>query len=194
LNLAAEDNMQVCNLTTPAQIFHALRRQMVRPLRKPLIIMSPKSLLRNPAATSTLAEMATGSFQRVIPDQSKAEPQAARKVLLCSGKIYYELVNEREKRGAHDVAILRLEQIYPVGDELIAALAPYRDGTPLVWVQDEPANMGAWYFVNAKLPELLGHRLPLTRVSRAESASPATGSPKAHLIEQGMILKEAFEG
>jgi 2-oxoglutarate dehydrogenase E1 component len=193
LNLAAEDNIQVCNLTTPAQIHHALRRQIVRPLRKPLVIMSPKSLLRNPAATSTLAEMANGTFQRVIADQGAQEASAVRKVLLCSGKIYYELAAEREKRGATDIAILRLEQLYPVGEDLVNALAPYRDGTPLVWVQDEPLNMGAWYFVNARLPGILGHRLPLSCISRAESASPATGSPKAHLIEQGMILKEAFE-
>ena len=194
LNLAAEDNIQVCNLTTPAQVFHALRRQVVRPVRKPLVVMSPKSLLRSPVATSTLAEMAEGAFQRVIPDLSTTPASSARRVLLCSGKIYYELAAEREKRSATDVHILRLEQLYPIGDDLVAALAPYAAGTPLVWVQDEPWNMGGWFFVNARLPRLLGGKLPLTCVSRAESASPATGSLKAHLIEQGMILKEAFEG
>jgi 2-oxoglutarate dehydrogenase E1 component len=192
LTNCAEDNIQVCNLTTPAQIFHCLRRQVLRPWRKPLVIMSPKSLLRHKEATSTLDELATGRFQRVIPDVGQRDPKQVRKVLLCSGKVYYDLVASRTERRADDVAIVRLEQLYPFNDELAAALAPYKDGTPLVWVQDEPWNMGAWFYLSARLPSVIGSRLPLSCASRAESASPATGSPKAHLLEQKMLHDAAF--
>ncbi|MCC6648004.1 MAG: 2-oxoglutarate dehydrogenase E1 component [Polyangiaceae bacterium] len=191
LQLAAEDNIQVCNLTTPAQVFHALRRQVKRPWRKPLVIMSPKSMLRLPEATSTLEELATGRFQRVIGDPS-VEPKDVKKVLLCSGRVYYDLAARRAADGRKDVAILRLEQLYPLNGELDDALAPFAAGTPLVWVQDEPANMGGLQYVALALPRRLGARLPLSTVSRAESASPATGSPGAHKLEQKRLLDEAF--
>jgi len=191
LQLAAEDNIQVCNPTTPAQFFHMLRRQVNRPWRKPLIVFTPKSLLRHPQAVSTLDEMATGSFQRVLGDP-RADPAAVKRILLCSGKVYFDLAAERTKRDARDVAILRLEQYYPVGDALRKALAPYREGTPVVWVQEEPRNMGPWYFLNARRAELLEGRHPLSLVSRPESASPATGSKAAHDLEQRMLLDEAF--
>jgi 2-oxoglutarate dehydrogenase E1 component len=192
LQLAAEDNIQVCNLTTPAQIFHALRRQVLRPLRKPLVIMTPKSYLRHPDATSTLADIARGPYRRVLPDAGGVDPKRASRVLLCSGKVYYELAAARRARGAEDVAIVRLEQLYPFNRELVDALAPYPDGTPLVWVQEEPWNMGAWFYLNARLPLLLGRRLPLHCVSRSETASPATGSAAAHKVEQQMLLDAAF--
>ncbi len=191
LQLAAEDNIQVCNLTTPAQIFHALRRQVKRPWRKPLIIMSPKSMLRLPEAVSTLDELATGRFQRVIGDPA-VDPRKVKKVLLCSGRVYYDLAARRAADKRDDVAILRLEQLYPLNDELDRALAPFAAGTPLVWVQDEPANMGGMYYAAIALPKRLGARLPLSFVSRAESASPATGSPGAHKMEQKRLLDEAF--
>ena len=187
---AAEDNIQVCNLTTSAQIFHVLRRQMMRPWRKPLIIMTPKGLLRLP--TSTIDELATGSFQRVIGDQSGVDPGDVKRILLCSGKVYFDLEKKRKERGATDVAIIRLEQLYPLSDAVVQALAPYKDGTPLVWVQDEPWNMGAWFTLNTRLPPLLQHRLPLSCVSRAESASPATGSHASHDLEQKRLLDAAF--
>jgi len=199
LSNSAEDNIQVCNLTTPAQLFHVLRRQVLRPWRKPLAVMTPKSLLRVAATSkgahrplSTIDDLTTGGFQRVIPDTSGIDPSTARKVILCSGKIYYDLAVEREARGLRDVAVIRVEQLYPLSDDLVRVLAPYKDGTPLVWVQEEPQNFGAWYFVNVKIPPMIGGRLPLSSVARAPSASPATGSRAAHLIEQRQIIDEAL--
>jgi 2-oxoglutarate dehydrogenase E1 component len=191
LQMCAEDNIQVCNLTTPAQYFHALRRQVVRPWRKPLIVFTPKSLLRHREATSTLEELASGHFQRVIGD-STVDASKVRKILLCSGKVYYDLAEARHKRGRDDVAIVRLEQLYPLSDALTAALSPYRDGTPLVWVQEEPRNSGAWYFLHATLRSVIGDRLPLSVCSRAASASPATGSKASSDLEQKMLMDEAF--
>jgi 2-oxoglutarate dehydrogenase E1 component len=191
LQLAAEDNIQVCNPTTPAQFFHLLRRQVNRPWRKPLVVFTPKSLLRHPQAVSTLDEMATGRFHRVLGDD-KVDPSAVKRILLCSGKVYFDLAAEQAKRSARDVAIVRLEQYYPLGDALLKALAPYREGTPVVWVQEEPRNMGAWYVLNARKGDMLAGRHPLSVVSRAESASPATGSHAAHELEQKMLLDEAF--
>ncbi len=192
LQLCAEDNMLVCNLTTPAQIFHALRRQVLRPSRKPLVIMAPKSFLRAKEAVSPLEDLAEGRFQRIIPDAT-VDPKAARKVLLCSGKVYWDLAAARAQRGVTDVAIVRLEQLYPLSaSELQSVLAPYGDGTPLVWVQEDPWNMGGWYFIAARLPALLGSRLPLSCVARDESASPATGSPGSHKLEQARLLDEAL--
>jgi 2-oxoglutarate dehydrogenase E1 component len=190
LTLCAEDNMQVCNLTTPAQLFHALRRQVLRPYRKPLIIMSPKSLLRAPFATSSLDELANGHFQRVIPD-THCDPSQVRKVVLCSGKVYYDLVSVRGAR--QDVAIVRIEQLYPLrAEQLRAALSEYRPDVSIVWCQEEPWNMGAWYYVRARLPAMLGASMPLESVSRPESASPATGSMGAHKIEQARLIERAL--
>jgi len=193
LQLCAEDNIQVVNLTTPAQIYHCLRRQVLRPWRKPLIVMSPKSLLRHPRAVSSLGELANGSFQRIIPDQWKGERKSVERVLLCSGKVYYELEEEREKRNRGDVAILRVEQLYPLTTEALqAALAPYGAKTPVVWVQEEPENMGAWRHM------LVHHGLELQKtrgfsgVCRPAAASPATGSPGAHKLEQQELLERAF--
>jgi 2-oxoglutarate dehydrogenase E1 component len=191
LQMCAEDNIQVCNLTTPAQYFHALRRQVLRPWRKPLVVFTPKSLLRHPEATSKLDELATGEFQRVIPSRN-TKPEEVKKILLCSGKVYFDLADARKKRGRSDVAIVRLEQLYPLNGALSEALAPYKDGTPVVWVQEEPRNMGPWYFINARLREYIGDRFPLSYVARAESASPATGSKASHDLEQKMLIEAAF--
>ncbi|MEL6184724.1 MAG: 2-oxoglutarate dehydrogenase E1 component, partial [Myxococcota bacterium] len=191
---AAEDNIQVCNLTTPAQIFHALRRQVVRPLRKPMVVMSPKSLLRHPRAVSTLEDLSEGGFQRIIPDVApQATPDKVRRVLLTTGKVYYELEEERERREAWDVAIIRIEQLYPIYDEeLREVLSPYAENVPVLWVQEEPLNMGAWGFLQLRYgSELLG-RHPLACASRPVSASPATGSATAHKVEQTKILERAF--
>ncbi|MCP4659380.1 MAG: 2-oxoglutarate dehydrogenase E1 component, partial [bacterium] len=185
LNLAAEDNVQVVNLTTPAQLFHCLRRQILRPLRKPLIVMSPKSLLRHPQVVSSLDELATGRFHRILPDVAEIDTGAVGRVLLTSGKLYYELEAARQKRARRDVALLRLEQFYPLSEEQLAeALAPYPDGTPVVWVQEEPRNMGARAFLRFEFGDELCGRWPLSSVSRPESASPATGSTAAHKQEQ----------
>ena len=192
LTLAAEDNIQVVNLTTPAQYFHCLRRQVLRPLRKPLVVMSPKSLLRHPRAVSTLGELSEGGFERVIADVS-VEPASVRKVLLTSGKLYWELVEAREERERQDVAIVRVEQLYPLREEhLEAALGRYGDDVTVAWVQEEPANMGASvYFHDNFGPRLLG-RWPLQRICRPASASPATGSKAAHVQEQAELIEQAF--
>ena len=165
---------------------------MKRPWRKPLVVFTPKWLLRFAEAASTLDELATGSFHRVLSDDT-VSPNKVKRILLCSGKVYYDLASERRKRKRDDVAIVRLEQLYPLSDALTTALAPYAAGTPVVWVQEEPRNMGAWYFLNARRAEIFGARHPLALVSREESASPATGSTAAHALEQAMLLARAFE-
>jgi 2-oxoglutarate dehydrogenase E1 component len=192
LSLGADHNIQVVDLTTPAQYFHVLRRQVKRRWRKPLIVMTPKSLLRHPRVVSDLDELASGRFQRVIAD-SPTNAGAIDRVLLCTGKIYYELLAEREERGRDDVAIIRLEQLYPLPEkELYDALASFRDGTPVMWVQEEPANMGAWQFLRVKFGDTLDDRFPFSRVSRPESASPSTGSHASHKLEQQDLLTQAF--
>jgi 2-oxoglutarate dehydrogenase E1 component len=193
LMLAAEDNIQVAQPSTPAQYFHLLRRQVIRPWRKPLIVLTPKSLLRHPLCVSSLADFATGTYRRVIEDQPPRPPQGVSRVLLCSGKVYYDLLEHREKAQRHDVAILRMEQYYPFPAEpLRAALAPYNPSTPVVWVQDEPANMGAWPFLKGLFCHRLLDRYPLTAATRPASSSPATGSRAAHQIEQQRLLAAAF--
>jgi 2-oxoglutarate dehydrogenase E1 component len=196
LQSCAEDNIQVAQPTTPAQMFHLLRRQVLRPWRKPLVVMTPKSLLRLPAATSTVEDFTTGTFQRTIVDAGGSAPEKIKRALFCSGKIYYELVEERKKRKADDIAIIRLEQLYPWRVELIEeALAPFTTLTSALWVQDEPANMGAAWFVLPRLDALLDPRgLAIQLAARDESASPATGSHKAHVMEQERILRAAFDG
>ena len=193
LTIAAEDNLQVCNLTTPAQLFHCLRRQMTSRLRKPLVLMTPKSLLRHPKAVSELDAFSGGSFQPVIADP-QVKMSDCKRVLLCSGKVYYELLQAREERGAMDHAIVRLEQIYPMCDEeLEAALAGLPEGIEVRWVQEEPVNMGAWVFLRFRLGGRLFGRYPFRWVTRPESASPATGSKASHVIEQRQIIAAAFE-
>ena len=193
LLLCAEDNMQVVNLTTPAQLFHCLRRQVIRPWRKPLIVMSPKSLLRHRRAISTMDELAEGAFQRIIPDDPAIDPSKARRLVMCTGKIYYDLLERRERDEADDIGIMRIEQLYPLrASELQARLAPYPKDIDLVWAQEEPWNMGAWYFMRARLPEILGNEQPLRCIARPESASPATGSGASHKLEQTLLVDEVF--
>ncbi len=191
LQLAAEDNIQVCQPTNAAQIFHLLRRQVLRKWRKPLIIMTPKSLLRLPAAKSELDALTTGRFQRVM-DDAVANEGAVRRVLLCTGKVCYDLIEERKKRGDEGVAIVRVEQLYPLADEELKAVVDrYVNATEVVWVQDEPANMGGRTFMLPKLWRIREGR-KLHAVTRVESASPATGSHHAHQIEQARLMEEAF--
>jgi 2-oxoglutarate dehydrogenase E1 component len=196
LQMAAEDNVQVVNPTTPAQFFHLLRRQVLRPWRKPLAVMTPKSLLRAPMATSHLDELVTGEFRRVIPDEPRIDAGDVRgrirRILLTSGKVYYDLAKMRAERKRDDVAIVRLEQYYPLSSTLDAALEPYARGTDLVWVQEEPRNMGACYYLLANLPGRLDGKFPMRVVCRPPSASPATGSHASHELEQRMLIEEAF--
>jgi 2-oxoglutarate dehydrogenase E1 component len=189
LQLCSNDNMQVTYPTTPAQYFHLLRRQVVRPWRKPLIVMTPKSLLRNPDAVSRLEELAQGRFQRVLAGTPNSK---AKRVILCSGKVFYDLEAARKAAQKDDVDIIRLEQLYPFPNkELEAALAPYPESTEVVWVQEEPANMGAWWFIRARFGDrMFGH--PLHVVARPESSSPAVGSKKVHDKEQQAIVSAAL--
>ena len=192
LNLAAEDNIQVANPTTPAQLFHLLRRQVWRHWRKPLVIMTPKSLLRHPQCVSGLDELAEGAFRPVLPDPAAPDPDQVSRVLVCSGKIYYDLVEERRRRERGDVAILRLEQPYPLpGSLFIEAVGRYRDDAEFLWVQEEPANMGVWPYLRYRFGERILGR-PLRGACRPEAASPATGSAAAHKIELGLLMDRVF--
>lgn len=195
LMLAAEDNLQVVSPTTPAQYYHCLRRQVLRPWRKPMVVMTPKSLLRHSQVVSTLGDCAHGSFQRVLPSDPDGSPDQLRHVLLCSGKIYYELLEKRKELGRDDVAIFRLEQLYPLPTEALRShLAAFPDGTDVCWVQEEPENMGAWRFLRVMFGEQLFHRLPFRGVCRPASASPASGSARSHRLEQDELLAKAFGG
>jgi len=190
LQQCAEDNIQVCQPTTPAQMFHLLRRQVKRTLRKPLVVMTPKSLLRLPAATSPLEALTQGTFQRVIGD-AEVPAAKAHRVLFCTGKIYYELVEERKRRNDARTMIVRIEQLYPFrAEQVTAAVQGLTDISDVAWVQDEPGNMGAATFIIPRLAQALGRTPRL--VARDDSASPATGSHKAHVMEQNKILATAF--
>ncbi len=194
LELAAESNIQVVNPTTPAQYFHVLRRQMRRDFRKPLVVMTPKSLLRHAGAVSTTDELATGGFRDVIPDAARPDAAAVGRVILCSGKVYYPLAKARAERERDDVAIVRLEQLYPFpAKDLEAAIGAFPRAADLVFAQEEPWNMGAWRHVSARVAPLLaaGGRA-LRYVGRDEAASPATGFAKLHEAEEEAILAEAF--
>jgi 2-oxoglutarate dehydrogenase E1 component len=198
LQLCGEDNMQIVNCTTPANYFHALRRQLHREFRKPLIVFTPKSLLRHKRCVSKLADLGPdSSFHRVMYcDQVPSAPEDARQVVMCSGKIYYDLLEEREKRGTTDVHFLRLEQLYPFpADALAAELEPYRH-CDLVWCQEEPRNMGAWGFANSFIEEVaeeVGCKTPRPRYAgRRSAASPATGSNARHHKEQAALIDDAL--
>jgi len=191
LELSVDDNWQVVNVTTPAQIFHALRRQVNAPWRKPLVVMSPKSLLRHPKAVSPLSDFSTG-FQYFIPDEV-ADPAQVTRVVLCSGKIYYELAAAQAAQAARQVAIVRVEQLYPMNaDVLLGILSRYREGVEVVWVQEEPRNMGAWEFVNLHLSPLLRGFSEFSCISRPSSASPAAGSATRHKLEQEGLVNQAI--
>jgi 2-oxoglutarate dehydrogenase E1 component len=195
LQLAAADNMQIVNLTTPAQYFHCLRRQVLRQWRKPLVVMAPKSLLRHPQVVSSLGDLEHGSFRRILHDPHKPAPKKVRRILLCSGKLYYELNQARLDLGREDVAILRIEQLYPLPEALLdESLKPYTGGTPALWVQEEPENMGAWHYLKLRFGDSLLGRFPLAAITRLAAPSPATGSHKMHKLEQDRIIETAFEG
>ena len=181
--------MQVVNCTTPAQIFHALRRQVKRSFRKPLVVMTPKSLLRHPQAVSQVDELSSGRFQEVLDDALIA-PDRVRRVLLCSGKVYYDLLERRTAEQTDAVAIVRLEQLYPWPEEqLKLVLAKYRRAVEWKWVQEESQNMGGWTFVE---PRLRATQYPVEYIGRDASASPATGSKHVHDLEQADLVEKAF--
>jgi 2-oxoglutarate dehydrogenase E1 component len=189
LQMCARNNIQVANLTTPAQLFHILRRQVLRDFRKPLVLMTPKSLLRAPECVSSLDDFSQGSFQEII-DDPKGSDQASR-LLLCSGKIYYELEKRREETGAEQVAIVRVEQLYPFHAQRMEEIRKRYDRVEdIIWVQEEPRNMGAWSFIEPLLRNHFGRDIRC--VARDASPSPAAGSLKQHQQEQKLLIESAF--
>ncbi|MCD6008797.1 MULTISPECIES: 2-oxoglutarate dehydrogenase E1 component [Halomonadaceae] len=198
LQLCAEHNMQVCVPTTPAQIYHLLRRQVIRPLRKPLIVMSPKSLLRHKEATSTLEELADGRFNMVLADQGKLEADKVKRVVLCAGKVYYDLAAYRSENQREDTAVVRIEQLYPFPkEELYEALKGYGNLEQVIWCQEEPLNQGAWYqsqhhmrVVADMVSEGLGRELKFA--GRPASAAPAAGYMSVHVEQQRQLVNDAF--
>ncbi len=193
MQLAADTNMQIVQPTTASQIFHVLRRQMVRPLRKPLVILTPKSLLRAKQATSPVSEFTSGGFQTLIGDEGGLKADKVKRVIACSGKVYYDLVARREEKGTSDVAIVRVEQLYPFPHKAFAAeLKKYPNATEIIWCQDEPQNQGAWFYVQHYIHEnmLAGQRLGYA--GRAASASPAVGYAHLHQEQQKALVSAAF--
>ena len=193
MQLAADTNIQIVQPTTASQIFHVLRRQMIRNLRKPLIIFTPKSLLRNKDATSPLSEFTKGGFQTIIPESKPLIAEKVKRILMCSGKVYYDLVKKREEKGADDVAILRVEQLYPFPHKVFAAeLKKYSNVTEIMWCQDEPQNQGAWFFVQHYIFENMLEGQKLGYSGRAASASPAVGYSHLHQDQQKALVDGAF--
>ncbi|MGR4871728.1 2-oxoglutarate dehydrogenase E1 component [Variovorax sp. LARHSF232] len=193
MQLAADTNMQIVQPTTASQIFHVLRRQVVRNLRKPLVIMTPKSLLRNKDATSPLSEFTKGSFQTVIPDSRDLKAEKVKRLVACSGKVYYDLAKKREELDREDVAIIRVEQLYPFPHKAFAAeLKKYPNLVDVVWCQDEPQNQGAWFFVQHQIHENMQEGQKLGYSGRAASASPAVGYSHLHQEQQKALVDGAF--
>ena len=187
--------MRVCNVTTPAQYFHVLRRQMRDGKASPLVLFTPKSLLRFPASFSKLDELASGSFQAYLDDAEVSDKSSVERVLLSAGKIHYDLKQARQERKMTGAALLRLEQFYPFPTEgLGQLLASYRSAREVVWVQEEPRNMGGWSFVEDRLRALLPNGAAVRYAGRAESASPATGNANVHKRELAELLESAFSG
>ncbi|TWU40712.1 2-oxoglutarate dehydrogenase E1 component [Novipirellula artificiosorum] len=192
LAMSAEDNIQVVQPTTPAQYFHCLRRQVIRKWRKPLVMLTPKSLLRHPLVVSSLEELAEGQFQKILADD-QVDLKDCQRLLMCSGKIYYDLFERRRDREIDDVGIIRIEQLYPLRYEEIAReIDGLPKGAEIFWVQDEPTNMGAWSYIKLKYGDQLAANYKLSLVSRDESASPSTGSMAAHKMEQAELLEASF--
>nr|WP_312751108.1 2-oxoglutarate dehydrogenase E1 component [Psychrobacter sanguinis] len=198
LQLCAEDNMQVITPTTPAQIFHALRRQAVRPIRKPLVVMSPKSLLRHKLATSELEELANGKFETVLPELDQVDNDKVTRIVMCGGKVYYDLLEQRRELGLDHVAIIRIEQLYPLPEErMVEEVQKYANLEEIVWCQEEPLNQGAWYYLAPHMFRIFGPQGDQPRVTKAHivdpvarpaSAAPATGLPSIHLRQQRELV------
>jgi 2-oxoglutarate dehydrogenase E1 component len=193
LQLCAEHNIQVIVPSTPAQLFHVLRRQVIRPMRKPLIIMMPKSLLRKKESTSSLEELAKGGFQCVIGDPDKPAPKKVKRLILCSGKVYFDIVAERARRGIEDVAVVRIEQLYPFPhEEFVEQVALYPNAKSVVWTQEEPGNQGAWHRIQHYLARHLGPDQALAYAGRASAASPAVGYLGLHNEQQKQLVEAAL--
>ncbi|MFN3963983.1 MAG: 2-oxoglutarate dehydrogenase E1 component [Silanimonas lenta] len=195
LQLCAHQNISVVTPTTPAQSFHMLRRQMLRGTRKPLVVMTPKSMLRHKLSVSTLDDLAKGGFQTLIPDSTAQDPKKTRRVVVCGGKVYYDLVEEATKRGIEDVALVRVEQLYPFPrTELAAELKRFGKAAEVVWCQEEPMNQGAWYQIRHHIEACLAKGQTLSYAGRARSAAPACGHLNQHNAEQAALLEAALVG
>ena len=193
LQLCADHNMQVCVPSTPAQVFNMLRRQVVRPMRRPLVVMSPKSLLRHPLAVSSLEELATGEFYNVIGEVDEITPKDVERVIFCSGKVYYELLEQRRKNELNNIAIIRIEQLYPFPEkDLTAEIAKYENAKDFVWCQEEPQNQGAWYCSQHHFRAVIPVGTNLTYAGRAASAAPAVGYMSVHVKEQQALVQDAL--
>jgi 2-oxoglutarate dehydrogenase E1 component len=193
LQLSAEMNCQVCVPSTPAQMFHLLRRQMLRALRKPLIVMTPKSLLRHKHSTSTMADLAEGHFHNIMDEQDPIQPATVRRLVLCSGKVYYDLLEQRRADQMSDVALVRIEQLYPFPtDEYQSVIVRYPNAREVVWCQEEPQNQGAWYQIRHRLQASLGPAHNLVYAGRDSAAAPATGVHALHLKEQQTLVQAAL--
>jgi 2-oxoglutarate dehydrogenase E1 component len=195
LQLCAEHNIQVCVPTTPAQMFHLLRRQMLRDFRRPLVVMTPKSLLRHRLAVSSLEELADGGFQVVIPETDPLDPDAVERVVFCSGKVYFDLLEARHARGMTNVAIVRIEQLYPFPkDDFAAAVAAFPRAEEVIWCQEEPQNQGAWDQIKHRFHHLIEQGKRAYFVGRAASAAPAVGHRQVHVAQQEQLVDEALTG
>jgi 2-oxoglutarate dehydrogenase E1 component len=193
LQLCAEHNMQVCVPSTPAQMFHMLRRQMKQDFRKPLIVMTPKSLLRHKLSVSPLEDLTRGSFRRLIDEVDDIQPSKVTRVVFCSGKVYFDLLESRRADGLHNVAIVRVEQLYPFAAEEYAALIrKYAQAHEIVWCQEEPQNQGAWYQIRHRLNEPLTREHRLLYAGRAPAAAPATGIAQMHMSQQKQLVDAAL--
>ncbi len=193
MQLCAEHNMQVCVPSTAAQFFHMIRRQVVRPLRKPLIVMTPKSLLRKKEAASPIGELASGAFQVILPEVEKITPKKVKRVVFCAGKVYYDIAAERSKRAIDDIAIVRIEQLYPFPhDEFAAQLELYPNAKNIVWAQEEPGNQGAWHRIQHYLLRHLRAEQALSYAGRTSSASPAVGYLQLHTEQQKALVEAAL--
>jgi len=194
LQLCAEHNIQVCVPSTPAQMFHMLRRQQVRPFRKPLIVMTPKSLLRHKMSVSALTELSSGRFELIIPEVEAIATKKTRRLVFCSGKVYFDLLEAREAHGITDIAIIRIEQLYPFPiSQYSEILEQYEHVKEIIWCQEEPLNQGAWYQIKHRLQEPLKKHQQLYYAGRPGAAAPASGIFKIHLQQQQALVEAALD-
>ncbi|HSC47728.1 MAG TPA: 2-oxoglutarate dehydrogenase E1 component, partial [Gammaproteobacteria bacterium] len=193
LQLCAEHNMQVCVPSNPAQMFHMLRRQALRPFRKPLVVMTPKSLLRHKLSVSSLDDLTGGRFQLLIPEVDELKPAKVERVVFCAGKVYYDLLEARRAAQLDDVAVVRIEQLYPFPQaEYAEVLTGYANARDIVWCQEEPGNQGAWYQIRHRLQESLKTRHELRYAGRSPSASTAAGYMQLHAQQQKALIQDAL--
>ena len=193
LQLCAENNIQICIPTTPAQMFHLLRRQMLRNIRKPLICLTPKSLLRHKLAINSLEDFSEGQFNLIIDEVDPCQPPSITRIILCSGKVYYDLLELRRKNNLEHIVIIRIEQLYPFPETKLKKLTrKYPNAGDVIWCQEEPINQGAWYIIRHHLEAVLSDHQQLHYAGRKASAAPAVGVAKTHLLQQQNLVRQAL--